>query len=151
MTHEIAVRPAIPAMSDAAITKVREWESLAIQKPQAPLHTWHHIHAGMYARTIMLPADAMLTGALLKVATMLILSGDAVVFLGDNSLRFTGYHVLPASAGRKQVIVAVADTYLTMMFATKAKTVEEAEHEFTDEFDLLVSHRDDNTIVITGE
>jgi hypothetical protein len=40
-----------------------------------------------------------------------------------------------------------------MMFATTAKTVEEAEKEFTDEFDLLVplSEADRHLILVTGE
>ena len=38
-----------------------------------------------------------------------------------------GYHVIPASAGRKQVFVAHADTDLTMLFPSHAATVEDAE------------------------
>jgi hypothetical protein len=43
--------------------------------------------------------------------------------------------------------------YYTMMFPTTHKTVEEAEKQFTDEYDLLASHRDEkfNYTVVTGE
>jgi hypothetical protein len=64
-----------------------------------------------------------------------------------------GYAVLPASAGRKQAFVAQADTRLTMVFPTSAKTVEQAEREFTDEIYLLGSRHGAaaNHVVITGE
>ena len=40
-----------------------------------------------------------------------------------------------------------------MMFATSAKTVEDAENEFTDEAHLLLSRQqpEHDTVVITGE
>jgi hypothetical protein len=148
---ELAVRSTIPAMSPRAIANVRELEARVLALPQTPIETHHAFHAGVYARTIMAPAGTLLTGALIKIATLLILDGDADVYLDGESRRFTGYHVLPASAGRKQAFVTHADTHLTMLFATQAKTVEDAERAFTDEADLLGSRRDSNRITITGE
>jgi hypothetical protein len=149
--NELAVPSGIPAMSDAAIEKVRRLESLVLAAPQVPLETSHIFHAGLYARTIRLPAGVMITGALIKIATLLIVQGDAIVYLDGESVRLEGYNVLPASARRKQAFVALAETHLTMIFATEARTVEEAEAEFTDEADLLGSSRDSNRITITGE
>ena len=42
---------------------------------------------------------------------------------------------------------------MTMLFATKATTVADAENEFTDEADTLMSRNEDakNFIIITGE
>jgi hypothetical protein len=60
--------------------------------------------------------------------------------------------VIPASAGRKQVFVSRSTVTITMLFPTLARTVEEAEAEFTDEAAGLLSRRQDaNTVVITGE
>jgi hypothetical protein len=144
--------PCIPAMSADAIGQVRRLESEAIQRQQIPIATSHVLHGGMYARTILIPAGVLITGVLVKVATMLIIQGDATVYVGDGEMRFTGYMPLTASAGRKQAFAAHADTYLTMIFPTAAKTVDDAERQFTDEFDLLASHRDDrNHVLITGE
>ncbi len=56
-----------------------------------------------------------------------------------------------ASAGRKQAYIAHKDTFLTMSFKTNAKTVEEAEAEFTDDHERLMSRNGVNKIVITGE
>ena len=144
----------IPAMSDAALDKVRRLETLALGAPQVPLTTAHVLHGGMYARTVCLPPGTMITGALVKVATVLIVEGDAVVYVGDaEPIRLQGYNVLPASAGRKQAFVAVEATNITMLFPTEAKTVEEAERHFTDECGLLSSRHEaaSNHVLITGE
>jgi hypothetical protein len=75
------------------------------------------------------------------------------VALGDGlTERLTGYHVLPASGRRKQAYVAHADTWLTMVFATAAQSVEEAEDEFTAEAHKLMSRQPGhaNTVIVTG-
>ncbi|WP_369952278.1 hypothetical protein [Ralstonia syzygii] len=144
----------IPAMSDDEVDQVRRLErALLSGGAQVELPTSHVLHAGMYSRTVHIPADIVLTGALIKVATLLIVSGDATVFVGSESVRLRGYHVLPASAGRKQAFIAHAETALTMLFPTRAQTVEEAETEFTDEANLLLSrqHAEQQTLTITGE
>lgn len=143
----------IPAMSKMAIDSVRQLEAYTLQAPQTEIKTDHVIHAGVYARTIMIPAGVILTGALIKVATVLIMQGNCIVYIGDEALERDGYHVFAASAGRKQAFIAKTDTYLTMIFATNAKTVGEAEQQFTDEFEHLSSRKSDaiNHIVVTGE
>lgn len=150
---DLALTATIPAMTPAAICRVRELQAVTAEMPQVDIETQHHFHAGLYSRTIMVPAGTMIVGALIKIPTLLIVEGDARVFLGGQSRHFTGYNVFPASANRKQVFVAITDTYITMVFPTEAKTVEEAERQFTDEADNLVSRRDgaDNQIIITGE
>lgn len=152
MGDVVALKPRLPAMANEAIAKVRELESQALKAPQVEIETLHLIHAGMYQRTIKIPSGVMLTGVLVKRSTSLVVSGDCFVYIGDEVIRLTGYHIMPASAGRKQAFVAVSDTYLTMSFATQATTVEEAEREFTDEIELLMSRRSDlNMAMITGE
>lgn len=152
MTLPMAQPERLPAMRAADIARVRGLEAVILQHEQAPIVTHHLIHAGMYHRTVKLPVHWVGTGAEIKRATVLTLSGDVTVALGDGEgKRFTGYHVIPASAGRKQAFVVHAETHLTMSFPTQAQTVEEAEAEFTDETDMLVSRRDGNVITITGE
>jgi len=146
-----AMRPALPAMSDNAIAKVRELEQRVLGGTQLEIETWHVLHAGMYARTIRIPADSVLTGALIKRATLLIFNGHASVYLGADTVELRGHHVIPASAGRKQAFIAHADTDLTMLFPTTATTVEEAEAEFTDEAERLLSRHGVNHVTITGE
>jgi hypothetical protein len=143
----------LPAMNADDIGKVRQLESLLAELPQVELETQHIIHGGTYSRTIMIPAGAALTGALLKIPTSLVICGRVTVFIGDKTLELTGYNVLPASAGRKQAFYAHTDTCLTMFCATEAQTIDAIETEMTDEVDLLCSHKDTSTnlITITGE
>ncbi|WP_369952095.1 hypothetical protein [Ralstonia syzygii] len=154
MSSLIPNRLDIKPMTPQAIARVAELEKLNLQRPQVDIHTHHVLHAGLYARTITIPASVLLTGALVKRSTLLVICGDVLVSRGeDEGVRITGTAVIPASAGRKQAFLAYADTTVTMAFPTQATTIEQAEAEFTDDTELLMSRRDPdlNTIIITGE
>lgn len=132
----------LPPMSAASVDAVREFEEESLKfLPQVKINTEHALHAGMYARTIMIPAGIVITGVQIKIPTILIISGDAMVYGDDGTTRLTGYHVTLGAVGRKQAIWALSDTSLTMMFPTEATTVAEAEEEFTDEPERLGSRR----------
>ena len=139
-------------MSEESIDKVCHLESESKKLPQIEINTSHIIHGGMYARTILLPANTLLTGALIKIATLLIVQGDVIVYIGDDIIELSGYNVLPAQAHRKQAFTARTDTYMTMIFPSTAKNIKIAESEFTDEADMLLSrkHCSYNQIIITG-
>lgn len=131
---------------------LHEYEDRILGQEPIELPTEHVIHAGMYVRTIAMPAGLVLTGAFIKRATLVIVTGSAAVLVGEEWLRLDGYNVLPASAGRKQVFVSYSSVIISMAFPTSARTVEEAEREFTDEADRLLSRRQDsNRVVITEE
>lgn len=132
-----------PAMSVATIDRVRALETFSRGLPQTKIATIHTLHAGLYGRTIMIPADTILTGALIKIATVLIVSGHVIAVVDDVPTELIGYKVIPARPYRKAAFLAKTDTHMTMLFASKAKTVEEAEAEFTDEADLLFSRLPD--------
>jgi len=143
----------ILSMSDGAIAKVRELEADLLSRTQVLIPTDHILHGGMYSRTIVIPAGVAITGTLLKIATLLIISGDMCLYVDGVSHRMTGYNVFAGSAQRKQAGFAITDTAVTMIFKTDAKTVAEAEEEFTDEHHLLWSRADGavNNIIFTGE
>jgi hypothetical protein len=142
----------LPATAPAMIEQIAELERMLTGHEPGELPTEHVIHAGMYARTIAMPPGMVLTGALMKRATVVIVSGSAAVLAGEEWVGLDGYNVIPASAGRKQVFVSRSTVTITMLFPTLARTVEEAEAEFTDEAAGLLSRRQDaNTVVITGE
>ncbi len=144
--------PSFPTMSAADVEKVGRLEANLRDMEQVPIQTTHHFHAGLYARTIRIPKGVVITGALIRIPTLLIVSGHVTVFIGGDTIELRGYHVLPASAGRKQVFLAHDDTDLTMLFPTSAETVEEAEAEFTDETELLMSRQQaGNLTITTGE
>jgi hypothetical protein len=139
-----AAVPQLPAMSDEAIARVRLLEARMLEMPQAEIDTSHLFHAGMYARSILIPAGVCLTGVLIKRATVVILSGHASIYTGGEVIELQGYHVMAGAQGRKQVFLAYEDTYLTMIFPTETSTVEAAEDEFTDETSLLMSRRQES-------
>lgn len=142
---QVAVLPeSLPAMTGEAVDRVRLAEAQLMELPQIDIPTRHALHAGMYARTITIPAGAAITGALIKIPTILIVDGHCEVFTGSETVVLTGYHVMQAEAHRKQVFLAYADTNLTMLFPTQAETVKQAENEFTDEAALLWSRRIEN-------
>jgi hypothetical protein len=145
-------KASLPALTPGMLRKVAALEELVLAQDQVQIPTDHVLHGGMYARTIVMPKETVLTGALMKRATLVIATGSVAVLAGEEWLELEGYNVLPASAGRKQVFVSRSPVIITMLFPTQAKTVEEAEAEFTDEADRLLSRRQDaNTILITGE
>lgn len=152
MANEIAERK-ISTMSVEEVNQVRMLENELLTMPQVKIATHHILHAGMYARTITVPAGIVLTGSLMKIPTLLIIQGEFLLFAGDKTISLNGYNTFIGGANRKQAGVAVTDTHVTMIFATDAKTIAEAEAEFTDETDLLFSRFPDaeNHITITGE
>lgn len=143
----------IAAMNPEHVEVVRELEREILARPQSHVVTRHLIHGGVYLRSMNLPRGCVVTGALIKINTTLIISGAVTVYVGGRTLLFEGYNVVPASGGRKQAILAHEDSNLTMLFPTQATTVEDAEAEFTDEVDLLASRGadGDNLVKITGQ
>jgi hypothetical protein len=143
----------IRPIDEAALASVRSVESemLAVDQTELPVH--HTLHGGAYTRSLRIPAGVMICGALIKVPTTLIVNGNVTVWANDQAIDIDGYQVLVGAAGRKQLFYAHEDTDMTMVFATSAKTVDEAEREFTDEWDMLASreHPDLNTEIVTGE
>lgn len=143
----------IPSMDIMAINRVRKIEEMALSMPQIEISTSHIIHSGMYARTITIPTGVMITGVLIKIATILIIQGNVIVYIGEEKLELCGYNILPASANRKQAFFALTDVHMTMIFPSEAKNIFDAEEQFTDDADKLISRKDTsiNKIIITGE
>lgn len=129
-------------MTTEAIEKVREFEKMVEHIPSIDIETTHDFHAGMYARTVLVPANSIITGVLIKCATLVIIQGDVTVFIGGESRYLTGYNIISASPNRKQVFRTYTDTYITMVFPSNATSIDEAEHEFTDEVDKLITNKD---------
>lgn len=154
-------RQLIPSMGDTAIDRVRQLEELALTCPQIPAVTQHILHGGIYSRTIHIPQGAVLTGALVKIPTMLIVNGFVEVIIGDEAVTLEGHNIFAASANRKQAFIAIEDTTITMQFVDNRETkpatdeldIQELEAMFTDEAHMLFSRRPDaeNVIIITGE
>jgi hypothetical protein len=140
---------AFPATDGETVEKIESLESRIREHAQIEFVTEHAFHAGMYARTVRIPAGVVFTTVLIKIPTLLVINGTCDVLCGRTGFRVTGYHVLSAVAPRKQVYITRSAVELTMIFPTQARTVEEAEAEFTDEGDSLLSRVNENDIVVT--
>jgi hypothetical protein len=146
--NDIVPRPAVPAMPPAAIDLVRRLEVENLARPQTDLRFEHHLHAGLYARTMIVPElppgrQCLITGAFIRVPTLLVSCGDALLYVGDAApIALRGFQVIEAQGGRKSAFLASSGYRLVMAFATSSTTVEEAEEEFTNEPHMLQSRRD---------
>lgn len=136
--HDLTIAP----MSDAALAKIAVFEAALGALPQVEIQTEHLIHAGMYARTIKIPAGVGIAGVLIKIPTILIVSGHAAMHLDGKQIELKPYCVIKGSRHRKAAFVAISETFMTMVFPTNAKTVYDAEQEFTDEGDNLMSRKE---------
>ena len=115
--------------------------AVVAEMPQYDFPTEHFFHGGMYVRTVKMPASSILCGAVIKVPTLVTVAGDCIVKVGEDAREIVGYAVLRGAPGRSQIFIARSETYITMSFPSKAKTLEEAEEEFTDEYEQLMSRR----------
>ena len=142
MSNVLVKAAPLAPCTEEQLEKLREIESKLLEMPQVELETTHRLHAGVYSRTIKIPAGVAAVGVMIKCATQLIISGHVRLTCGEKAVELKGYHVLNGVPGRKQIAFALEDTYCTMLFATDAKTVEEAENEFTDEADKLLTRKE---------
>ena len=124
-----------------SVAAVRELEAHLLTLPQVDLATNHVIHGGMCARTILIPAGVVLTGALTNCDNVCIVCGDITVTTDEGPQRLAGYHVLPAKAGAKRAGVAHADTWWTTIHRTDLVSISDIEDEMTDESAGLGSRR----------
>lgn len=138
MSREIQVTD-IPANSkeelelfDRAIERMNKQEQIEVP-------TKSFIHAGIYCRTCLVPKGGVIAGALIKIPTVLFVSGDCTFTAGNKTVHLKGTQIFRTSPGRRQLFVAHEDTLISMSFATEAKTLSECEREFTDEYEQLIS------------
>lgn len=147
----LAALNALPPTPPGIVERMMAIQNSMAEFDQAALWIEHVLHAGLYARTLRMPASCLIVSVLVKIPTVLCVHGRAWVFAGEVWQRIESYQAFPAMGGRKQIYLTEAPTEITMLFRTGARTVEEAEAEFTDEADSLLSRRQDNSLTtITG-
>lgn len=140
MTAVMAKGDLLPT-SESGIAEVQVLEALNLAKPPANVPTEHFIHAGCYVRTCHIPAGVVLTSALIKVPTVVIIHGSVLVRTDGETHPVRGSAVLRGMAGRKVAYFAETDTEITMVYATRKAVPEDCEPEFTDEFEQLLTRR----------
>ena len=120
---------------------VRRVEQALLQLPQVDLQTSHVVFGGMCARTILIPAGVMLTGALTNMDNICIMCGDISVTTDEGTVRLTGFHILPAKAGAKRAGYAHSDTTWTTIWPTDLTDITAIEDEMTSESAMLQTRR----------
>lgn len=136
-TEAVAILDGMPS-PDA----VREMEKFLLNVPQVNLETSSVVHSGICARTILIPAGTMLTGALTNIDNVCVMVGDITVTTSEGTQRLTGHHVIPAAAGYKRAGIAHADTWWTTIWKTDLTDMEAIEDEMTNESASLQTRRD---------
>lgn len=125
----------------ASVDAVRRLEDAVADLPQIDLSTENLVHGGMCARTVLIPAGTVLTGALTNMDNVCVMFGDIEVTTDEGAKRLTGYHVLPARAGAKRAGFAHADTWWTTIWPTDLTDIEAIEDEATSESARLQTRR----------
>ena len=137
----VPTESAVPS-SMASPEAVRELERFTLAMPQVEIETQHLVHGGLYARTIFVPAGTLITGAQMNKDNICVMHGDMSVTTDEGTVRLTGFHVIPASAGFKRAGFAHADTYWTTLMPTQHTDLNDIEDEMTDESSMLQTRRD---------
>lgn len=125
-----------------------QWRAL----PQVEIPVHHVLHGGMYARTVTVPAGVAIIGVHVVVPTILVMDGKGTLVAGGEAREIDGHVVLAGSAYRKSIYIAREETVVTMMAATEAASIAEAQAQFTDEAHVLPPIDGDGcTALVTGE
>ena len=139
--NELSLNRTIGAVSLQERQCVKEVTEFLKALPQADLPVEQFVYNGIYTRTCFLRKGIIMASVLIKIPTVLTVCGDAWFSTGKTKRHFKGYEVLACEAGRCGVWCAHEDTYITMSFKTECKTAEEAEKEFTDDWQNLTTRR----------
>lgn len=145
----VSVKP-LPPISAEVNAEFEAFGAELEKFPQVDIRTEHHLHAGVYSRTLYVPAGTVVVGLCIKVPTQLIACGHFRLTDGTMQKEMRGFHVLDGAANRRAAVVTVTDSAFTMLFATNAKTVEEAENEFTDEPERLLTRKERKLCQVDG-
>lgn len=128
MTNDITASK-MRAVSPGWQKRVNDFADLFSKVGEIPLPVEHHLHGGVYSRTLCQKAGVICATALVRVPTQLIVSGHARIYCENNVIEVEGYRVLEGLPGRQMIVYTLEDTWATCVFATQAKTVAEAEAE----------------------
>lgn len=110
--------------------------------PPVHLPTIQKLYAGCYSRTLFIPAGSVVESVEIKCPTQLVVIGHARFSDGDHTTEVNGAQVFTGLPWRKGACYAISDVVTVMFFASNAKTFAEAEREFTNEVDDLLTSKE---------
>lgn len=121
----------------AMFGKVGRLEAEVAKLQQVDLGTTHALAGGVYARTILIPAGVVLTGARHKKDHINVMQGDISVSTDDGVKRLTGQHVITTKAGMKRAGYAYADIVWTTLCHSELTDIEAIEADLVEEPERL--------------
>lgn len=144
MTTSLSTTKVIGAVTTEWSDRVYELaEAMRGNENEVDMPIEHHLHAGMYSRTLFQPAGILCAAARIIVPTQLIVQGKCRIYAEGNAIDVEGHQVLEGEAGRQVIVYTYEDTWVSVCFGTSATTVDEAEREMVgDDFRLLSNHRE---------
>ena len=142
MDQALQLLPQVPTR-DQIVALERTLLAGEAQGHGVELDTWHHFADGLVARTILIPAGTVLTGAAHKAEHLNIAHGDITVWTEAGMRRLTGYHVLPSLPGAKRAGLAHADTWWTTVHINPGNEhdIEALEDALLEDAHMLQSRR----------
>lgn len=125
----------MPAKKDPAMLKrldlrarISALEATLLQLPQQEIEIRHQFSGGMYARSMLAPAGALIVGGIYKKAHYVVLAFGRVTVIteteGEQHIKAPAMWAAPI--GTKRVIQVFEDTLWTTIVATTALTPEDA-------------------------
>lgn len=100
--------------------KVHRLEDALRSVPQVDCPIRHHFAPGIYAREITIPKGTVLTGAIHKQESLVVLSaGRLRLVTDDGTVEISAPYTLTCKAGAKNAALALEDSVWTNFFATE--------------------------------
>ena len=104
------------------------FETELLKLPQIKLEAKHYFANGLYARELVMPKDAAVTGKIhIKEHICIISYGDVTVVSNDGTVRLKGPCTFVGKPGSKRALYMHEETMWTAIHATDKDTVEEVE------------------------
>lgn len=124
-----AVVPEVAPLS--ARDKVNLVEAEMLKQPQIEIPVKHYFSQGVYAREIMIPAGAMITGKIHKFEQLNILSaGEMSVLTDDGVVRVKAPFTIVSPPGTKRIAITHSECVWTTIHGTDETDVDKIEAKF---------------------
>ncbi len=113
--------------------RIDELEDEIAQHPQLECDYNHLFVDGMYARTMLIPEGAIVTGKRhIKEHINIIVKGVAKVYTGDSMELITAPSIFVSKAGTRKAVFAIEDVIWTTIHTTEQTDPELAVEELTE-------------------
>ncbi len=109
----VTIIPKVPTRA-----QIEALEGIMLKHPQIEIRTTHHFSEGIYAREILIPAGALVTGAVHKSEHLNILSaGEITVWTEDGMKTVRAPFTMVSRPGTKRIGLARTDCVWTTIHA----------------------------------